>query len=74
VQGAHAQSTQSDTEEPLTKLAFGSCSDPDLSQPLWSAINAFAPNVWLWGGDIVYADLNKGFLWKTRQPLEALSD
>jgi alkaline phosphatase D len=37
-------------------LAFGSCSKPSLSQPLWSDVRALSPDAWAWLGDIVYAD------------------
>jgi alkaline phosphatase D len=37
-------------------LAFGSCSRPNLSQPLWSDVRNLAPDAWAWLGDIVYAD------------------
>jgi alkaline phosphatase D len=37
-------------------LAFGSCSRPDLPQPLWRDVRAVAPDAWAWLGDIVYAD------------------
>ncbi|KAJ1476769.1 hypothetical protein T484DRAFT_1632136 [Baffinella frigidus] len=41
-------------EERLSTLAFGSCSKPLYPQPLWDAINAARPQVWLWAGDAVY--------------------
>jgi alkaline phosphatase D len=37
-------------------LAFGSCSRPNLAQPLWSDVRNLAPDAWAWLGDIVYAD------------------
>ncbi len=38
------------------RIAFGSCSKHDLPQPLWKHIVAEKPDVWIWLGDIVYAD------------------
>ena len=37
-------------------LAFGSCNKPELDNQLWDDIRNTAPNVWVWGGDIIYAD------------------
>ncbi|MCF4101363.1 alkaline phosphatase family protein [Gillisia sp. M10.2A] len=36
-------------------LAFGSCNKPELPQPLWAAMQKDEPDVFIWGGDIVYA-------------------
>lgn len=38
------------------RIAFGSCYDTDKKCPLWSNILESNPDVWIWGGDIVYAD------------------
>lgn len=40
---------------PLRKLAFGSCLDQERPQPIWNAILADAPELFLFGGDNVYA-------------------
>lgn len=40
----------------LTRIAFGSCSKEDLEQPLWEAVLRSQPELWIWLGDIVYAD------------------
>ena len=37
-------------------VAFGSCNMPQEPNPFWDDILAENPNVWVWGGDIVYAD------------------
>lgn len=37
-------------------VAFGSCNMPQEPNPFWDDILAEQPNVWIWGGDIVYAD------------------
>ncbi|WP_439881129.1 alkaline phosphatase D family protein [Pontibacter sp. MBLB2868] len=46
----------SNAQEPITKLAFGSCNRQDLPQPLWSVINNNDPDVWVWLGDNIYGD------------------
>lgn len=37
-------------------LAFGSCNKPNRTNLLWDDIARLNPDVWLWGGDIIYAD------------------
>lgn len=37
-------------------IAFGSCNRQDLPQPLWESIIENNPDVFIWGGDNVYAD------------------
>ncbi len=37
-------------------IAFGSCDDEDRKNHLWDEVLAADPNLWLWGGDIIYAD------------------
>ena len=37
-------------------VAFGSCNMPLELNPFWDDILAENPDVWIWGGDIVYAD------------------
>jgi len=45
-----------DVTKPLYRIAFGSCLDEDKPQPIWSAIEAYDPQVFLFMGDNVYAD------------------
>lgn len=40
---------------PLRKIAFGSCIDQDRPQPIWDAVAAYAPELFIFGGDNVYA-------------------
>lgn len=40
----------------LEHIAFGSCNRTDAPQPLWTPIRAHDPDLWIWLGDIVYAD------------------
>lgn len=44
------------TDGPLETIAFGSCSDEDVAQPLWSPILESDPDLWIWLGDNIYAD------------------
>jgi alkaline phosphatase D len=37
-------------------IAFGSCNHQDAPNLLWKEIEKNKPNVWIWGGDIIYAD------------------
>jgi len=37
-------------------LAFGSCNNQSLPNTLWPEIARNNPDVWVWGGDIVYSD------------------
>ncbi len=37
-------------------IAFGSCNRQNLPQPLWEPIKANNPDVFIWGGDNIYAD------------------
>ena len=37
-------------------IAFGSCNKHDLPNLLWDDVEATKPDLWIWGGDIVYAD------------------
>lgn len=39
-----------------TRIAFGSCNNQDEPQPLWPAIVASQPDLWVWLGDNIYAD------------------
>lgn len=40
----------------LNTLAFGSCNHSHLPQPMWSVIDTHQPDLFLWTGDVVYAD------------------
>lgn len=55
-QGVPASGVRHPEGEPLTRIAFGSCSDEDAAQPLWSAIVGTDPDLWVWLGDNIYAD------------------
>ncbi|MEE8525658.1 MAG: hypothetical protein V3T72_17105, partial [Thermoanaerobaculia bacterium] len=44
------------TDRTIEKLAFGSCADQDRPQPIWDAIAASEPQLFLHLGDSVYSD------------------
>jgi len=44
------------TTQPLTRIAFGSCCRQDRPQPIWDAIVAAQPQVWVFLGDNIYGD------------------
>ncbi|MCZ6890222.1 MAG: alkaline phosphatase D family protein [Gammaproteobacteria bacterium] len=48
------------------RVAFGSCSRTDLDQPLWDAVLGRDPDLWIWTGDIVYADTTKAEVFKAK--------
>jgi alkaline phosphatase D len=49
-----------DTPSPLTRIAFGSCADEEKPQPIWDAVLAYQPQLFLFAGDNVYGDVRQG--------------
>ena len=45
--------------ETLNTFAFGSCNDQSRVQPLWPYIVKQKPQLWIWGGDNIYADTSR---------------
>lgn len=45
-----------DLSKNLSTIAFGSCNKLHLPQDMWAGIVASQPDLWIWLGDIVYAD------------------
>lgn len=43
-------------DQPLEVIAFGSCNRDEMPQPTWPAVTAIKPDLWIWGGDNIYAD------------------
>lgn len=43
----------------VRSVAFGSCNNQNDLQPLWKDIVEQKPDLWIWGGDIIYADWGK---------------
>lgn len=44
-------------QEPMDRLAFGSCSFQFAKQKIWKSVVAKDPQLWIWLGDIIYADI-----------------
>ncbi|GEO13848.1 alkaline phosphatase D family protein [Microvirga aerophila] len=44
----------------LLRIAFGSCADEEKPQPIWDAILAYQPQLFLFAGDNVYGDVRQG--------------
>jgi alkaline phosphatase D len=51
-----AAALAADPQQPLRRVAFGSCADQDKPQPIWDAVVAGKPELFLFIGDIIYAD------------------
>jgi len=51
-----AEARPLNSSERLDTIAFGSCSFQRASKRHWSAIVAEKPQLWIWGGDNIYAD------------------
>ena len=45
---------------PFTRVAFGSCAHQDAPQPIWDAVLAYKPDVFLFTGDNVYGNQRDG--------------
>lgn len=43
-------------QNPLTTIAFGSCNRHTEPQNYWTEVIAARPDLWIWLGDIIYAD------------------
>lgn len=41
---------------PLARIAFGSCAHQDVPQPIWDAVLAYRPDLFVFGGDNIYGD------------------
>lgn len=51
----------------LTRIAFGSCADEEIPQPIWKAIAAADPDLFLFIGDNIYAD------WYQNAPVDVVT-
>jgi len=43
---------------PLTRIAFGSCAEQRRPQPIWDAVLAYHPDLFIFAGDNVYGDFS----------------
>ena len=48
------ETTPQETDEFV--IAFGSCNRVDRNNPFWDDILDLSPDLWIWGGDNIYAD------------------
>ena len=48
------------SDQPLERIAFGSCYKPEKKTPLWSEVKKFDPQLWIWLGDNFYNDWVEG--------------
>lgn len=61
----------------LSRISFGSCNDQTDEQPLWADLLRQKPDLWIWGGDNIYADwmaggsIEKSYAFQNKQPLYA---
>ena len=45
----------------VTRIAFGSCNDQNDAQPLWQDMQRTNPDLFIWGGDVIYADWENSY-------------
>ena len=56
---------------PLSRIAFGSCADQARPQPIWEAIQAYRPELFIFAGDNVYGDFQTAEAGNLRQAYDA---
>ncbi len=54
------------SDNPLERIAFGSCAKSNLPQPIWNAVVAARPGVFIFAGDNIYADTRDMKVMKTK--------
>lgn len=57
----------------LTRLGLGSCADQDEAQPIWEAVLAYRPELFLFLGDNVYGDVRSEALLELRAAYSKLA-
>lgn len=57
---------------PLERLAFGSCARQDKEQPIWDAILAAQPDLFVFTGDNVYGDWRHGLPNRNNEDMSSL--
>ena len=62
---------QAGDDKPLERIAFGSCAHQDKPQPIWESIVAVKPQLFLFTGDIIYADTRDPKVMKEKYDLMA---
>lgn len=59
---------------PLTRIAFGSCADQAKPQPIWDAVLAYKPDLFIFMGDNVYGDFNSADATNLRRAYDLASE
>lgn len=57
VRPADAQIDRIEPDAAAARFAFGSCIRHEKAQHVWDAVRATRPDVWIWLGDNIYADI-----------------
>lgn len=65
IAGAAGQAKR-DAQQPVARIAFGSCARQDQPQPIWEQINDAKPDLFLFIGDNIYGDTEDMTLMKTK--------
>src|SRR5262245_35208462 len=69
---ANFAATAAAQEQPLSRIAFGSCAKQDKPQPIWDSIVAARPELFLFLGGNIYADTeDMQDMWRKYQLLAA---
>lgn len=50
------ENTRKDNPKADIVIAFGSCNNQNLENPFWEQIASQKPDLWIWGGDVIYCD------------------
>ena len=58
-------------QAPLTRIAFGSCSHQQKPQPIWDAVLAYRPELFIFTGDNVYGDVTSDAMTELREAYAA---
>ena len=58
-------------EAPLTRIAFGSCAHQQKPQPIWDAVLAYRPELFVFTGDNVYGDVTSAAMTELREAYAA---
>jgi len=48
----------SQNRPPLSRIAFGSCANQNMGQPIWDAVLSYRPDLFIFCGDNVYGDFS----------------
>lgn len=50
------ENTVEENSKQIIKIAFGSCNKHDVTNVFWDDILSYQPDIFIWGGDNIYAD------------------